>query len=193
MPAKTQSKSKVVKKSKLNETALKKLEPYRAKTIKKIYEVVPNNKLATDIEESIYEYTMEEASKKNIPNDWDNKVYKRIYVNKCISLYNNLKADSYVSNNQLIDFVANDTIDIKKIAFLSPQQLYPDNWQKLLEKKTANDEFLYLKKPGAITDQWKCGKCKERKCTYYQLQIRSSDEPMTTFVTCVNCGNRWNF
>lgn len=41
------------------------------------------------------------------------------------------------------------------------------------------------------TDQWRCGKCKERKCTYYQMQTRSADEPMTTFVRCVNCGNRW--
>jgi transcription elongation factor S-II len=30
-------------------------------------------------------------------------------------------------------------------------------------------------------------------CTYYQLQTRSADEPMTTFVTCVNCDNRWKF
>lgn len=32
-----------------------------------------------------------------------------------------------------------------------------------------------------------------RKTTYYQMQTRSADEPMTTFVTCVNCGNRWKF
>ena len=24
-----------------------------------------------------------------------------------------------------------------------------------------------------------------------QMQTRSADEPMTTFVTCLNCGNRW--
>ena len=45
----------------------------------------------------------------------------------------------------------------------------------------------------AETDQFKCGKCHQRKCKYYQLQTRSADEPMTTFVTCVNCGNRWKF
>ena len=37
-----------------------------------------------------------------------------------------------------------------------------------------------------------CGRCKQRKCTSYDLQTRSADEPMTTFVTCLNCGNRWS-
>lgn len=45
----------------------------------------------------------------------------------------------------------------------------------------------------AETDQFKCGRCGKRRCKYYQLQTRSADEPMTTFVTCVNCGNRWKF
>jgi DNA-directed RNA polymerase subunit M/transcription elongation factor TFIIS len=38
---------------------------------------------------------------------------------------------------------------------------------------------------------FKCGKCKSVKTTYYQMQTRSADEPMTTFVTCKNCRNRW--
>ena len=45
----------------------------------------------------------------------------------------------------------------------------------------------------AETDQFRCGKCKQRKCKYYQLQTRSADEPMTTFVTCLNCNHRWKF
>lgn len=45
----------------------------------------------------------------------------------------------------------------------------------------------------AETDQFRCGRCRQRRTKYYQLQTRSADEPMTTFVTCINCGNRWKF
>jgi DNA-directed RNA polymerase subunit M/transcription elongation factor TFIIS len=38
---------------------------------------------------------------------------------------------------------------------------------------------------------FKCSKCKSQKTTYYQMQTRSADEPMTTFVTCLNCSKRW--
>ena len=41
------------------------------------------------------------------------------------------------------------------------------------------------------SDMFFCRKCRKRKCTYYQMQTRSADEPMTTFVQCLACGNRW--
>jgi transcription elongation factor S-II len=43
----------------------------------------------------------------------------------------------------------------------------------------------------ANTTDFTCFKCKKNNCTYYQLQTRSADEPMTTFVTCVNCESHW--
>ena len=36
-----------------------------------------------------------------------------------------------------------------------------------------------------------CNKCKSNNCSYYQLQTRSADEPMTTFVTCTKCQRKW--
>ena len=36
-----------------------------------------------------------------------------------------------------------------------------------------------------------CRKCGQRECTFYEMQTRSADEPMTIFVTCLSCGNRW--
>jgi transcription elongation factor S-II len=40
---------------------------------------------------------------------------------------------------------------------------------------------------------FQCGKCKQSRTTYFQMQTRSADEPMTTFVTCLNCKNKWKF
>jgi transcription elongation factor S-II len=45
----------------------------------------------------------------------------------------------------------------------------------------------------ATTDEFRCGKCKKRECTYYELQTRGADEPLTVFVSCTSCGNRWRF
>ncbi|KAE9608776.1 hypothetical protein Lal_00020070 [Lupinus albus] len=63
--------------------------------------------------------------------------------------------------------------------------------QKLEEK--ALFECERGAQPKATTDQFKCGRCGQRKTTYYQMQTRSADEPMTTYVTCVVCNNRWKF
>ncbi|KZT65836.1 hypothetical protein DAEQUDRAFT_746862 [Daedalea quercina L-15889] len=36
-----------------------------------------------------------------------------------------------------------------------------------------------------------CPKCDHGRAYFYQLQIRSADEPMTTFYRCASCGNNW--
>ena len=39
--------------------------------------------------------------------------------------------------------------------------------------------------------EFQCNKCKSTKVTYYQMQTRSADEPMTVFLSCLKCGKRW--
>ena len=77
--------------------------------------------------------------------------------------------------------------------FFNSTEMNRDKWQKLIEEKIKRNKNLTSDDMTAATDEFKCYRCKKRKCTYYQLQTRSADEPMTTFVTCLNCGNRWKF
>lgn len=82
-----------------------------------------------------------------------------------------------------------------KIVDLTPEDMASD--ERKLANKQIKDKALFecerAGAPKATTDQFKCGRCGQRKCTYYQMQTRSADEPMTTFVTCVNCNNHWKF
>ena len=57
--------------------------------------------------------------------------------------------------------------------------------------KESIREAQVAKNQGTETDLFKCGKCGKRRTTYTQLQTRSADEPMTTFVLCLDCGKRW--
>jgi DNA-directed RNA polymerase subunit M/transcription elongation factor TFIIS len=149
--------------------------------------------MCTNIENSIYNFTINQSKIKGINPDIEDKYFKRIYVNKIITLYTNLDKNSYIKNNNFIEKIYEKDFDIKNIAFLTPQEINKEHWKKYIDRQSANDDFLYSRTAGTRTSEYKCNRCKEKTCTYYQLQVRCSDEPMTTFINCLNCGNRWSF
>jgi transcription elongation factor S-II len=161
--------------------------------ISKFNTLLNDIELSTKIENSIFNYALSQSEEKCIVQDIENKYFKRIYVNKIITLYNNLDKDSYIKNISFLYRLLNKDFDIDTIAFLSPQDINKEHWKKYLDRQVANDEFFYSRTVGTHTTEFKCGRCKERNCTYYQLQVRCSDEPMTTFVECLNCHNKWSF
>mmetsp|Transcript_72619 Transcript_72619/g.151590 ORF Transcript_72619/g.151590 Transcript_72619/m.151590 type:complete len:337 (-) Transcript_72619:55-1065(-) len=82
---------------------------------------------------------------------------------------------------------------------LSAEDMASDekNAERAKQRKYAMEEIQtdWALKNGQqpITGMFTCGKCKGVRTTYFQMQTRSSDEPMTTFVTCLTCNNRWKF
>ncbi|XP_032460224.1 transcription elongation factor A protein 2 isoform X1 [Phocoena sinus] len=77
----------------------------------------------------------------------------------------------------------------------SPQEMASDELKEIRKAMTkeAIREHQMARTGGTQTDLFTCGKCRKKNCTYTQVQTRSSDEPMTTFVVCNECGNRWKF
>ncbi|XP_067007442.1 transcription elongation factor S-II isoform X2 [Anabrus simplex] len=86
-------------------------------------------------------------------------------------------------------------ISATRLAVMSAEEMASDEMKSLRNKflKEAIDDAQLATVQGTQTDLLKCGKCKKRNCTYNQVQTRSADEPMTTFVMCNECGNRWKF
>ena len=96
-------------------------------------------------------------------------------------------------NEELRGGVRSGTVEVEALCSMSSEQMATQKMRELrdeLKKQTMMD-VLVPDVPKDVTDQFKCGKCKKRKCTYYQKQTRSADEPMTTFITCVACGHQW--
>ena len=149
----------------------------------------PDN--ASQIEQSILRSMIELSTSRKINNKWDNLNFRKIYLNKCRSLYSNMNSGSYINNKSFIEKINNNELNLDKIAYMSYQEIFPEHWKKMMDEKYKRDKLLYEEKAEAMTDQFKCGRCKSRKCTYYELQTRSADEAMTIFITCLTCGNRW--
>lgn len=63
------------------------------------------------------------------------------------------------------------------------------DWEQANEDKI--NEMCGIKGDLLKASLFTCGRCKSIKTTSTQKQTRSADEPMTVFVLCMNCGNRW--
>lgn len=135
------------------------------------------DELAEELEEAIYQEF------RNTDMRYKNRVRSRIA---------NLKD---TKNPTLrINFLAG-AIPANRLATMTAEEMASNEMKKIREhfnKESINDAQLATVQ-GTQTDLLKCGKCKKRNCTYNQIQTRSADEPMTTFVLCNACGNRWKF
>uniref|UniRef100_A0A3Q1JU28 Transcription elongation factor n=1 Tax=Anabas testudineus TaxID=64144 RepID=A0A3Q1JU28_ANATE len=114
------------------------------------------------------------------------------YKNRVRSRISNLKDPK---NPGLRRNVLAGSIDLHRIATMSAEEMASDELKQLRNVLTqeAIREHQMAKTGGTTTDLLQCGKCKKKNCTYNQVQTRSADEPMTTFVLCNECGNRWKF
>jgi len=166
-------------------------DKHRNNAVNKLNEHINDLSKSRNIEKHIYNNLITYSSNNNIIRSWSNNIFINLYFSKIRSLYLNLDKASYINNNYLLDKILNNEIKPEDIPKLSVYDIYPDNWKDILDEKTKRDKLKYELKPEAMTDQYKCRKCGSRKCSYYEMQTRSADEPMTQFFTCLNCQNRW--
>lgn len=165
----------------------------RRLAVDQIQRFVEDEDASMTIEASVYDYTCGEAKVKGILENIDNSYFRRIYVNKLYSLMINMDPESYIKNQDLLQEIKEGKVDLERIAYLTPQEIYAKHWKKYIDKQSANDEFIYNRVVGIRTTDYRCKRCKKNDCSYYQLQVRCNDEPMTTFVNCLNCGNKWSY
>jgi len=170
------------------------MEVMRDATVGYIMQAVPTLSYvqACDAEIGVLNASISYAKQHGMVACWSNPHFARIYDNKSRSIVCNLDGSTYVQNTQLVDRITvNHELVPHDVALLPRDHVFPDRWSLVLSKKSQRDTYLSTARPVAMTDQYKCARCKKRECSYIELQTRSCDEPATLFIQCVPCGNRW--
>jgi len=153
---------------------------------------------------------IQEAIQTNLPQNVENKdiglfkisvhIFKELnelkeFNNKFRQIISNLKKkDNKILNFKLVfghitphEFVS---MDVKEMASEGLK-----NKIIKIEKNQIDASRTNWNVKNGITSksEFKCKKCRSDKTLVCQAQTRSADEPMTTFVTCLECGGSYKF
>jgi len=175
---------------------IKNPQQFRANICKYLHEIIQKGapqeeinekwcKIATNLEKAVYNYAIKEATQRKIIKKWENPFFKQLYTDRLRTIYINIKSP------QILQTIQSGELNPQTFAFMTHQEMNPERWGPLIAKKTKRDASKFNNNIEASTDMYTCKKCRSKKCTYYEMQTRSADEPATIFVTCLDCGKHW--
>jgi transcription elongation factor S-II len=147
-----------------------------------------DHQIPFNMEKSVYNWAIRRSKQMSDPPGWEKtNTFKDRYKLRYASILFNLKNSETFREGVLSEDIKSSTIAMMTASGMQPEGVHAKATHKLKEDdlkklKIGKEEFEGV---------FKCAKCKSKKTTYYQMQTRSADEPMTTFVTCLNCEKRW--
>lgn len=144
-----------------------------------------------DLERGIYNASLDDAKKHMVPLTWDHETFRWMYLAIAKRTLTNFHPDSYIANKSLIERWKEGEFTLDSIGRWTPYELNPANWKDLKDQQFRRDKRVLEGNLAMATDRFRCSQCKKKMCSYYELQTRSADEPMTIFISCLNCGKHW--
>jgi DNA-directed RNA polymerase subunit M/transcription elongation factor TFIIS len=156
-----------------------------------LLELPKEHALCVNLEKSTHNWAINRSTSLGDVAAADNYRHMNRYKHKFLQIQYNLKRSPQLKNK-----ILNGVIKTASIMELSPHALWPEGpWAKTLEerieKNMKKDYVSVVLQDPNYKGIFKCRRCKSHKTTYYEMQTRSADEPMTVFITCHNCDSRW--
>jgi DNA-directed RNA polymerase subunit M/transcription elongation factor TFIIS len=158
---------------------------FRSNIQKKLSDLIEKEKIAMNLEKAVFNYAIKEATSRKIIKKWENPHFAQLYIDRLRTIINNL------TNPEILSQLESGELPPQTLAFMTHQEMKPERWSELIAQKTKRDASKFDMNIEASTDMYTCKKCRSKKCTYYEMQTRSADEPATIFVTCLDCGKHW--
>ena len=146
----------------------------------------PKQSILQDLERGIYNWTIREANKIGFTCLWEDRQFNKIYARKGISIYQNLS-----DNVNLQKFIMTEDGNAYKISFMTPNELCPEKYNDILLKLKEKEKVMFEKRATAGSKHVRCNKCGENDVSVTALQTRASDEGISVFYHCNNCGKQW--
>ncbi len=144
-----------------------------------------------NLEKSMFEAAFDNSIKNYIPRNWKSPQFVELYRQVVRTVISNIHPNSPVNNPRLLARVLDGEFELSAIPFMTSYEMFPEKWFALRDKQLQREQKILEGNKSRATDQFKCRRCNKRECTYYEMQTRSADEPMTIFITCLNCGKEW--
>ena len=146
-----------------------------------------------NLEKAMFLYAIKQCKSRNATPSWENPTFRHIYKQKWVTIKTLLQD----AECPLKHMISDKKVKSWEVPGMDPIDIWPNGpYHTTREKRRVEDahkQAIAAEDKENYTGMFKCGKCKGMKTTYYQMQTRSADEPMTTFVTCIACNNRWKF
>lgn len=143
------------------------------------------------LERAIYNGAIQQARQRHIVRTWAFPLFTHIYRMRARSVASNFHPESYVGNGELFDSYRRGELSMEAMAGMNTYELFPSLWRDMFEQRQIREKKALEGNKDRATDQFTCTRCWKKQCTYYEMQTRSADEPMTIFITCMNCGKKW--
>jgi DNA-directed RNA polymerase subunit M/transcription elongation factor TFIIS len=142
-------------------------------------------------ERCIYNGAVNSAIQRHVGKSWSHPPFVELYSRYAKHIAANFHPKSYVGNTELFDRYKAGEITFKDISAMDTYQLFEGRWMESFAQQQVREKRQLEGNKAMATDRFLCMRCHKRECTYYELQTRSADEPMTIFITCLNCGKHW--
>ena len=138
----------------------------------KLRRIFVNKKMVIQIEDSIQRH----------------KTAKCDYKRHCFVVLANLGN----AKTRFKERILTHLVDLDSVGQMMHRDMWPELWVLPTMQVGHRATVLQsgegdLSSPSLI----QCHSCKQYKVTYYEMQTRSADEPMTCFCTCQHCGKKW--
>ena len=154
-----------------------------------IFNLVIDHPIVLNLEKGIFNETVKYCKEKSIELKWSNINFSKKYSQLTRKVLANI---TYTPNaSEVKQKILENVWSAETIASKTHEQLNPEYYAQI--KLKIMSKYINMNPEQEHDGFFTCGKCKSKKTTYTQAQTRSADEPMTTFVTCLNCDHRWKF